>query len=265
VGWPIAKGGSQAIADALLSCLTSLGGTVRLGAPVSSIDDLPPAGTVLFDVTPRQLAAIAGDRFSPDYRRRLATHTLGSGVFKIDWAIDTPIPWTDPTCLDAGTLHLGGTAEEIATAEKTVANGSVPDRPFVLLCQPSLFDPRRAPAGKHVAWAYCHVPNGSRADMTGAIENQIERFAPGFRNRILGRHTMNTADMEAYNPNYMGGDILGGAQGFRELFVRPLGQWRAYRTPAAGIYLCSSSMPPGAGVHGMSGQLAALAALRDGG
>jgi phytoene dehydrogenase-like protein len=261
VGWPIARGGSQAIADALASYLTSLGGTIRVGTPVSSIDELPKTRAVLFDVSPRQLAIIAGSRFPTGYRERLESFRYGAGVFKIDWALDGPIPWRDPACLQAGTIHIGGTLEEIAAAEFDVARGVTPERPFVLLSQPSLFDSSRAPGGMHTAWAYCHVPNGCAVDMTLRIEAQVERFAPGFRQRILARHVMSPADMEAYNPNYIGGDIVGGVQGFRELFVRPLGQWRPYTTPAKGIYICSSSMPPGGGVHGMCGHLAARRAL----
>jgi phytoene dehydrogenase-like protein len=263
VGWPIARGGSQAIADALASSLTSLGGTINVGAPVSSFDDLPKARAVLFDVSPRQLARIAGSRFPNGYRERLASFRYGAGVFKIDWALDGPIPWRDPACMQAGTVHLGGTIQEITSAELDVWRGVPPEKPFVLLSQPSLFDSSRAPAGMHTAWAYCHVPNGCIVDMTQRIEAQIERFAPGFRQRILARHVMSPADIEEYNPNYVGGDIVGGVQSFRELFVRPLGRWRAYSTPVKGIYICSSSMPPGGGVHGMCGYLAARKALRE--
>jgi phytoene dehydrogenase-like protein len=261
VGWPIARSGSQAIADALASYLTSLGGTIRVGTPVSSIDELPKTRAVLFDVSPRQLAIIAGSRFPTGYRERLETFRYGAGVFKVDWALDGPIPWRDPACLQAGTLHIGGSLEEIAAAERDVWGGVPPEKPFVLLSQPSLFDSSRAPGGMHTAWAYCHVPNGCTEDMTHRIEGQIERFAPGFRQQILARHVMSPADMEAYNPNYIGGDIVGGVQGFRELFVRPLGRWRAYSTPVKDLYICSSSMPPGGGVHGMCGHLAAKQAL----
>jgi phytoene dehydrogenase-like protein len=263
VGWPIARGGSQAIADALASSLTSLGGTINVGAPVSSFDDLPKARAVLFDVSPRQLARIAGSRFPNGYRERLASFRYGAGVFKIDWALDGPIPWKEPACLQAGTVHIGGSLEEIAAAELDVWRGVPPEKPFVLLSQPSLFDSSRAPGGMHTAWAYCHVPNGCTVDMTQRIEAQIERFAPGFRQRILAGHVMSPADIEEYNPNYVGGDIVGGVQSFRELFVRPLGRWRAYATPVKGIYICSSSMPPGGGVHGMCGYLAARKALRE--
>ena len=263
VGWPIAKGGSQAIADALTSYFTSLRGTVKVNSPVSSLDELPKARAILFDVAPRQLLAIAGSLLPAGYRKRLDSFRYGAGVFKIDWGLDGPIPWYDPACLQGGTVHIGGAMADIAAAELSVERGVVPERPFILLSQPSLFDPERAPRGMHTAWAYCHLPNGSTADVTHSMEAQIERFAPGFRDRIVARHVMSPADMEAYNPNYVGGSILGGVQGFRELFVRPLGRWRPYATPAKGIYICSSSMPPGGGVHGMCGYLAAKRALRD--
>jgi phytoene dehydrogenase-like protein len=227
------------------------------------MDDLPKARAVLFDVTPRQLAEIAGPLFPGDYMEKLRTHRYGSGVFKVDWALDGPIPWKDPRCGQAGTLHLGGTLEEIAAAEIGVWQGAVPAKPFVLLSQPSLFDSTRAPEGFHTAWAYCHVPNGCAIDMTQQIEAQVERFAPGFQSRVVARHTMSPSAMEAYNANYVGGDIAGGVQSFRQLFMRPLGRWSAYSTPATGVYMCSSSMPPGAGVHGMCGHLAAKLALRE--
>ncbi|MEJ2718986.1 MAG: NAD(P)/FAD-dependent oxidoreductase [Deltaproteobacteria bacterium] len=263
VGWPIARGGSQSVADALASILRSWGGTITVDRPVSSIDDLPPARAYLFDVTPRQLARIAGQRLPSAYRERLEQHRHGPGVFKADWALDHPIPWKDPACARAGTLHLGGTLDEIATSERNAWQGIPSEKPFVLLAQPSLFDPSRAPEGMHTVWAYCHVPNGCEVDMTDRIEAQIERFAPGFRDRIRARHVMSPADMEAYNPNYVGGDIVGGIQSFGDLFVRPMGRWRAYATPVKGLYVCSSSMPPGGGVHGMCGHLAATRALRD--
>ena len=262
VGWPMARGGSQAIADALTSYLVSLGGAIDVGAPVATMDDLPKARAVLFDVTPRQLARIAGLQFPPHYRARLESHRHGPGVFKIDWALDGPIPWQDPAVAKAGTVHVGGTIDEIAASERAVGRGLTAEKPFVLLSQPSLFDHTRAPTGMHTAWAYCHVPNGSTENMTDRIEAQIDRFAPGFRTRILARHTMSPAEMESYNPNYIGGDIVGGLQSFRELFLRPLGRWRAYATPARGIYICSASMPPGGGVHGICGYLAAKMALR---
>jgi phytoene dehydrogenase-like protein len=261
VGWPIAQGGSQAIADVLASYLLSLAGTIKVGAPVSSMTDLPTSRAVLFDVTPRQLARIAGSTFPSDYLERLHRHRYGSGVFKVDWALNGPIPWKDPRCSQAGTLHLGGTLEEIAAAELDVWRGVLPEKPFVLLSQPSLFDSTRAPNGLQTAWGYCHVPNGCTVDMTSCIEDQVERFAPGFRSLVLARHTMSPVEMEAYDANYIGGDIAGGVQSFRQLFVRPLGRWGAYSTPVKGLYICSSSMPPGGGVHGMCGHLAAKLAL----
>jgi len=263
VGWPIARGGSQAVSEALGRHLVSLGGIIELGQTVSSFSELPRATAFLFDVTPRQLAEIAGTILPEQYVSRLRRHRHGPGVFKIDWALSGPIPWFDTHCLRAGTLHLGGTLEEISDAEREVWAGKHPEKPFVLVSQPSLFDPDRAPPGMHTAWGYCHVPNGSTVDMTEPIERQLERFAPGFRSVVLARHVMSTADMESYNPNYIGGDIAGGLQSFGQLFVRPMGRWRAYATPAKGIYLCSSSMPPGGGVHGMCGYLAALRALKE--
>ncbi|MGO9571193.1 MAG: phytoene desaturase family protein [Desulfomonilaceae bacterium] len=263
VGWPIARGGSRAIADALASYLVSLGGTIKVRAPVSSMSDLPKARAFLFDVTPRQLARIAGSTFPSDYLERLQRHRYGSGVFKVDWALNGPIPWRDPRCSQAGTLHLGGTLEEVAAAELDVWGGVLPEKPFVLLSQPSLFDSTRAPNGLHTAWGYCHVPNGCTVDMTQRIEAQVERFAPGFRSLVLARHTMSPTEMEEYNANYIGGDIAGGVQSFRQLFVRPLGRWGAYSTPVRGLYVCSSSMPPGGGVHGMCGHLAAKLALKE--
>jgi phytoene dehydrogenase-like protein len=263
VGWPLARGGSQAIADALASYLKSLGGEVVVGVDVSSMSDLPMARAILFDVTPRQLAEIAGSVFPSGYVKRLRRHGYGSAVFKVDWALSGPIPWKDARCAQAGTLHLGGTLEEIAAGELDVWRGIPPEKPFVLISQPSLFDSTRAPAGSHTAWGYCHVPNGCTVDMTQAIEDQVERFAPGFRSLVLKKHTMSPSQMEAYNPNYIGGDIAGGVQSFWELFVRPLGRWSAYSTPRKGLYMCSSSMPPGGGVHGMCGHLAAKEALKN--
>jgi phytoene dehydrogenase-like protein len=263
VGWPMARGGSQAIADSMANLLESLGCEMNLGKTVSSLNDLPDARAILFDVTPRQLARIAGSKLPSSYQKRLISHIHGPGVFKMDWALAGPIPWKDPACYLAGTLHLGGSLEEIASAESDVGKGIIPEKPFVLLSQPSLFDPSRAPEGMQTAWAYCHIPNGCPLDMSNAIEDQIERFAPGFRDSILSRHSMSTKDMESYNPNYVGGDIAGGSQSFEQIFIRPLGRWQPYSTPVKGIYICSSSMPPGAGVHGMCGHLAAKRALRD--
>jgi phytoene dehydrogenase-like protein len=259
-GWPVARGGSQLIADSLARYLRSLGGDVVTGRPIQSLDDLPAGGLTLFDVTPRQLAAIAGSALPTGYRGKLERFRYGAGVHKVDWALDGPIPWEAEGCRRAGTVHVGGTLEEIAAAEAAVHRGEHPERPFVILAQPSLVDPSRAPAGKHTAWAYCHVPNGSTVDMTDRIEAQVERFAPGFRNRIIGRSVMSPGDLERYNPNYVGGDINGGAGDLRQLFTRPT--WMTYRTPNRGIYLCSSSTPPTGGVHGMCGYFAARTALR---
>lgn len=262
VGWPVACGGSQRIADALASYLRSLGGEVVTGRTIATLDELPAARAVLCNVTPRQLLRMAGDRLPDGYRRGLKRYRYGPGVFKMDFALDGPIPWRVPACARAATVHLGGTLEEIAAAERAVWRGDHPARPFVLLAQQSLFDPTRAPAGKHTAWAYCHVPNGSMFDMAERIEAQIERFAPGFRGRILARSVLSPRQMEQYNPNYVGGDINGGVQDLRQLFTRPLPQLVPYATPVRGLYLCSSSTPPGGGVHGMCGYYAAQAALR---
>lgn len=262
VGWPIPAGGSQSVTDALVGYLRSLGGDLVTGWMVQRLDELPEADAYLFDITPRQLLRIAGDRLPAGYRRQLDRFRYGPGVFKIDLALDNPIPWADPNCGLAGTVHLGGTLDEIAAAERAVWRGQHPERPFVLLAQQSLFDPSRAPAGKHTVWAYCHVPNGSTVDMTGAIERQIERFAPGFRDRILARHARGAVQMEQYNPNYVGGDINAGVQDLRQQFTRPAIRLVPYTTPDPQIFLCSSSTPPGGGVHGMCGAFAARAALR---
>jgi len=261
-GWPIARGGSQSIVDAMAAYLQALGGKISTSAPVTSLDQLPETSRLLFDVTPRQLLRIAGDSLPGSYRRALERFRYGPGVFKIDYALDSPIPWKAPACGRAGTVHLGGTFEEISAAEAAVWHGEHPERPFILLAQQSLFDPTRAPEGKHTLWAYCHVPHGSTHDMTDAIENQIERFAPGFRDRILMRRATNAQQMEIYNPNYIGGDINGGAQTIDQLFTRPVASWTPYATPVKGLYLCSSSTPPGGGVHGMCGHNAANAMLR---
>ena len=251
-GWPVARGGSQAIADALAAIVIGQGGSIRTGHRVASPDDLPAAEVYLFDVAPRTLAQIAGDRFPPRYRRRLERWRHGPGSFKIDWALAGPIPWRDPAVAGAGTVHLGGTFEEIAAAEAAVVRGEHPDRPFVLLSQPGVVDPDRAPPGRHVAWGYCHVPAGSTRDMTSAIEAQVERFAPGFGELVLQRHTLTATDLEAGNANYVGGDIGGGAFRLRSLLFRPRLR-RPYSTPDPDIFLVSASTPPGAGVHGMCG------------
>jgi phytoene dehydrogenase-like protein len=262
-GWPIPKGGSQQIADALASYFLSLGGKIQTDVYVTSLQQLPSAHAVLFDITPKQLLQIAGHKFSPIYKWQLERYRYGDGVFKIDWALDAPIPFTTNDCRKAGTVHIGGTLEEIVASEKAPANGQHSDKPYVLLAQQSLLDPSRAPKGKHTAWAYCHVPNGSTKDMTAIIENQVERFAPGFKETILAKHTFNTAQIQEHNPNYIGGDINGGTIDIGQLFTRPALRWSPYKTSAKGLYICSSSTPPGGGVHGMCGYYAAKRALKD--
>lgn len=262
-GWPIPKGGSQTVADALLSYFVSLGGEVQTGFMVKSLDELPAAKAVLLDLTPKQILEIAGDKFSWLYKRQLQNYRYGMGVFKIDWALSEPIPFVAEACRKAGTIHIGNTFKEIAVTEQQSATGQHPDKPFVLLAQPSVFDSSRAPAGKHTAWAYCHVPNGSTVDRTKAIEEQIERFAPGFKDTIIGKHTMNTVEVQQYNPNYIGGDINGGIIDLGQLYTRPALRISPYRTSLKGLYICSSSTPPGGGVHGMCGFHAAKQALSD--
>ncbi len=261
-GWPFPRGGAGVIARALATHLETLGGRITVDHPVRSLDDLPAVDAVLLDVTPRQLLAIAGERFPPRHRRRLRRFRYGPGVFKVDWALDGPIPWTAEACHRAGTVHLGGTLEEVVSSEAEVGRGDHPERPFVLLAQPSRFDPTRAPPGRHTAWAYCHVPHGSTLDMTQRIEAQVERFAPGFRSRVLARHTRNTRELELENPNLVGGDIGGGANDLRQLLFRPIPAFSPYRTPDPRVFLCSSSTPPGGGVHGMCGFHSARAVLR---
>jgi phytoene dehydrogenase-like protein len=265
VGWPLPRGGSQRLADALASYLRSLGGEILTGAPVESLGELSTARTVLCDVTPRQFLSLAGDHLTGRYRRALERYRYGPGVFKLDWALSGPIPWAAPACAQAGTVHLGGTLDQIAASEKAPERGETTGRPFVLLVQPTIFDPSRAPEGQHTAWAYCHVPNGSTIDMTAAIERQIERFAPGFGDRVLARNAMGAADLERRNANLVGGDISGGANDLRQLLIRPALRPVPYSTPLEGVYLCSASTPPGGGVHGMCGYNAARAALRKGG
>jgi phytoene dehydrogenase-like protein len=262
VGWPMAAGGSQSIADALVSLLVSLGGTIECGRRVTSLVELPAARAVLCDVGPRQFLAMAGDRVPARYRRRLEHFRYGPGVWKVDWALDGPVPWTNAVVGDAATVHVAGTLAEMATAEDDVQHGRVPARPYVLFVQPSRFDRSRAPQGGDTAWAYCHVPNGSTADMTAAIEAQVERFAPGFRDRIVARHVMGPAAMEAHNANYVGGDINGGVGDLRQFVARPTWSLTPWTTPIDGVYLCSASTPPGGGVHGMCGWHAARAVLR---
>lgn len=261
MGWPIPRGGSQRIADALAGYLGSRGGRVVTGHRVESLDEWAGAEFVFLDVTPRQVLKLAGPRLSWWYRAMLRRYRYGPGVFKIDWALAGPIPWRAEACTRAGTVHVGGTFEEIAAAEYKVHRGQLPESPFVLVAQPSLFDPARAPAGKHTGWAYCHVPHGSPADMTEAVERQMERFAPGFRERVLARHIRRASEFEDYNPNCIGGDINGGLADLRQFFLRPVPQWNPYATGIRGVYLCSSSTPPGGGVHGMCGYHAARAAL----
>lgn len=261
VGWPFPEGGSQKITDGLIAYLQSLGGEVVTGRPVSSIEELPTHQAALFDMTPRQLLAIAGNRFPNGYRRRLEHYRYGPGVFKIDYALNGPIPWKAEGCARAGTVHLGGTLPEVMAGERAVSRGHVPEKPFVLVAQQSLFDPTRAPVGKQTAWAYCHVPNGCEEDMTGRIEAQIERFAPGFRDLVEARNVMTPSDLHAHDANLVGGDINGGLQDLRQLYTRPAIRLDPYSTPVHEIYICSSSTPPGGGVHGMCGYWGARAAL----
>jgi phytoene dehydrogenase-like protein len=260
--WPVAAGGSLAIPRALASYLATLGGQIETGRRVRSLADIPPARVVLFDTSPDQLATVCESILPAGYVRRLRRYRYGPGVFKLDLALDGPIPWRDPRCLDASTVHLGGTLEEIAAAEAAVWRGEHPERPFVLLVQQSQFDRSRAPAGKHTGYAYCHVPAGSTVDLTQVVERQIERFAPGFRDRILARHTIRTTDLHDDNPNYVGGAIGGGVADLRQLFTRPVVRLDPYSTPNPRLFICSASTPPGGGVHGMCGYFAARSALR---
>jgi phytoene dehydrogenase-like protein len=262
-GWPLARGGSQRIANALASYLRTLGGVIETSAPVESLASLPAVRAVLFDVSPRQVVQIAGSRLSSAYRTGLSRFRYGPGIFKIDWALSEPIPWKYKECQRTATLHLGGRMEQLQRGELEAWNGVHPQKPFVLLAQPSLFDPERAPAGRHTAWAYCHVPNGSTTDMTEIVEAQVERFAPGFRDTIIARSTKNTEQLENSNANLIGGDIAGGANDLRQLLFRPLPAVDPYRTSAPGLYICSASTPPGGGVHGMCGYHAARSALKN--
>ncbi|MCE9580370.1 MAG: NAD(P)/FAD-dependent oxidoreductase [Deltaproteobacteria bacterium] len=259
--WPVAAGGSAAIAEALASLLRAHGGQIETGTPIRALAELPPAKAYLFDTDPRQLASIAEPVLPTRYVRRLRRYRFGPGAFKLDWALGGPIPWRDPRCLEATTLHVGGTFEEIAASEAAAARGDHSDRPFLIVCQQSQADPTRAPAGQHTGYAYCHVPAGSTVDQTAAIEQQIERFAPGFRERILARHVTTPADLEAKNPNYVGGAITGGMADIGQLFTRPVARWNPYTTPHRRIFLCSASTPPGGGVHGMCGYHAAETVL----
>ncbi len=262
VGWGFPRGGASKISDALAAYFLSLGGTIETGNRVESVDALPPSRIVLFDLTPRQIIRIAGHRLPDSYRRRLEKFRYGAGVFKMDFALSEPIPWRAKECALAGTVHLGGTFEEIAASEKAHNSGRISEKPFVLVAQNSLFDATRAPAGKQIGWAYCHVPNGSTIDMTEIIENQIERFAPGFRDCILAKATKSPAALERYNANCVGGDINGGAGDLSQLFTRPVAKINPYAMPSKGLYICSASTPPGGGVHGMSGYHAARTVLK---
>ena len=260
-GWPVPRGGSQRIANALASYFTSLGGRVETGARVQTIDQFDSTSLVMCDVTPRQFAVLASRRLPSGFQRQLHRYRYGPGVFKLDWALSAPIPWRARECAQASTIHVGGTLDEIAASERAAWEGRTDERPFLIVTQSSLFDDLRAPARKHTAWAYCHVPNGSAIDMTETMENQIERFAPGFRDCILARHTLSPKAIEERNENLIGGDITGGAQDLRQLLLRPTHM--LYRTPLDNVYLCSSSTPPGGGVHGMCGYNAARTALAD--
>ena len=260
-GWPIPRGGSQRITDALVAHLQSLGGEVVADARVKTIDKLPPAKAVLCDLSPKPLLAIAGHTFPKAYRDKLERYRYGMGAFKVDWALAAPIPWKADECRRAGTVHLGGSVKEIADSEQAAWEGRVSDRPYVLLSQPTLFDPSRAPIGKHVVWGYCHVPGGSTVNMLDRIEQQIERFAPGFRDRVLARSVMTPADIESHNANFVGGDIASGVPDLRQFFTRPTRS--TYSTPVKGLYICSAATPPGVGGHGMCGYFAAQRAIQD--
>ena len=263
VGWPFVEGGSARLTDALVTELASLGGRMETGRWVTSLGDLPRARAVLLDVTPRQFVVMAGDRLPARSRRALQRFRYGPGVCKVDWALSGPVPWQAAACREAGTVHLGGTFAEVAAAEADVAAGRHPERPFCLISQAGVVDPGRAPAGQQTLWGYCHVPRGSDVDCSARIEAQIERFAPGFRDLILARSVRTAAEMERYNPNYVGGDITGGASTLRQTVLRPTPRWNPYRTALPGVYLCSASTPPGGGVHGMCGSWAARTALAD--
>ncbi|MCO5934548.1 NAD(P)/FAD-dependent oxidoreductase [Mucilaginibacter sp. RB4R14] len=262
-GWPIPKGGSNSIANALAGYFVSIGGTIQTDTYIKSLDQLPSTHAILFDITPKQLLAIAGHKFSSIYKWQLERYRYGMGVYKVDWALSEQIPFEAEECRRAGTVHLGNTLNEIRDAEQQTWNGKHPDKPYVLLAQQSLYDDTRAPKGKHTAWAYCHVPNGSTKSMTEIIQRQIERYAPGFKDTILAKHTMDTTQMEEYNPNYIGGDINGGVIDLGQLFTRPALRYSPYKTSEKGMYICSSSTPPGGGVHGMCGYYAAKKALKD--
>lgn len=262
VNWPVAKGGSHAITKAMAAYFESLGGQIQTSTLIKHFKKLPVAKAYLFDTDPRQLVHIAGSELPLVYKNRLLNYKYGPGVFKIDWALDEAIPWKDPNCLLASTVHVGGELEEIAKSEKMAWQGKHCDKPFLILCQQSQFDSSRAPKGKHTGYAYCHVPHGSTKDMTNFIENQVERFAPGFKDIILARHTLNTADFYQYNPNYFGGAITGGSAHLTQLFTRPTARKNPYSTPNPKIFICSASTPPGGGVHGMCGYWAAKTVIK---
>jgi phytoene dehydrogenase-like protein len=262
VGWPIPRGGAQRIADALASVVRKAGGSITTGVAVRNLAELPEHRAALLDVTPRQVLELSGNRLGGLYAAQLRRYRYGPAAFKLDLVLDGPIPWRDARLSSAGTIHVGGTFEEVAASERAVAQGRVHDRPFVLVSEPTRHDPTRAPEGRHVAWAYCHVPNGWPGDATERILRQIERFAPGFRDRIIGQHVTRPADLEAYNANYVGGDINGGLQNWAQFFTRPAVRWDPYSTPNPRIFICSSSTPPGGGVHGLCGMHAARSALR---
>ena len=259
-GWPVAKGGSQSISNALAAYFKDLGGEIFINHRVESLSELPPAKAILCDLTPRQIVRVAGETLPSGFRSKLTRYRYGPAAFKMDWALNSPVPWRSPECSQAATIHLGGSFAEVHASEKLVNSGQQAEKPFIILCQPSLFDPSRAPQGKHTLWAYCHVPNGSQVDMTANIENQIERFAPGFRDCILARSVMTPLNLEQHNANLIGGDINGGSQHLAQMFTRPTA--RLYSTPRKGLYICSSSTPPGGGVHGLCGYHAARVALR---
>jgi phytoene dehydrogenase-like protein len=263
VGWPLVVGGTENLAGALADRLQEAGGEIHTGTTVRDLRELPPARTVLLDLTPRQVIAIAGDRLPSGYQRRLSRFRYGPGVFKLDYALAGPMPWRDPRVQQAGTVHLGGTLGEIVAAEGDVARGRHPERPFVLCVQPTVADASRAPAGRHILWAYCHVPNGSSVDLTDVVEAQLERFAPGFRDLVLARHRLAPAQLEDFDANLVGGDLGGGSARLSQFVARPVLAARPWSTPAPGLYLCSASTPPGGGVHGMGGWHAARLALRD--
>ncbi len=261
VGWPFPQGGAQALTDAMARLLVELGGTIRTGVHIDHLDACETTGPVLFQTGPRALADICGDALPAGYRRRLRRFRYGPGVFKVDWALAEPIPWRDPAVAEAATVHLGGTMEALAVSERAAWRGEHCERPFVLLTQPGRFDPTRAPVGRSTAWGYCHVPAGSTEDMTDAIEAQVERFAPGFRDCILARHRRDSVALEAHDPNLVGGDVNGGAASLDQLLTRPVAAWDPYATPNPRVFLCSASTPPGGGVHGMAGWFAACSAL----